>query len=167
MLFRSEFMGKHSNLVLVKQKEGIILDSIKRLSHAVNQYREILPGVPYISPPPHEKIKLEELTVENLIDSFLNLPPEQKVHKALLNIIEGIGPQTAKELTVRAGIDRENSLEFLGEYEYLSLWKSLNWLKNQILSQTYQPTLIRDTDGKPFAFAPFSLEQFDGLEQET
>jgi len=162
-----EFMGKHSNLVLVKQKEGIILDSIKRLSHAVNQYREILPGVPYISPPPHEKIKLEELTVENLIDSFLNLPPEQKVHKALLNIIEGIGPQTAKELTVRAGIDRENSLEFLGEYEYLSLWKSLNWLKNQILSQTYQPTLIRDTDGKPFAFAPFSLEQFDGLEQET
>ncbi|KJS81449.1 MAG: hypothetical protein JM58_16785 [Peptococcaceae bacterium BICA1-8] len=162
-----EFMGKHSNLILIKQNERIILDSIKRLSHAVNQYREILPGAPYISPPPQEKVKLEEITEETLVERFQNLPPEQKVHKALLNIMEGFGPQTAKELTVRAGIDLENSLEFLGEYEYLSLWKSLNWLKTLILSQTYQPTLVRDTEGKPFAFAPFSLQQFDGLVQET
>jgi len=162
-----EFMGKHSNLILVKQDGRIIFDSIKRLSHAVNQYREVLPGAPYISPPPQGKIKLEELTEENLIEKFLNLPPEQTVNKALLNVIEGIGPQTAKELAVRVGIDWESSLEFLGEYEYLSLWKSLSWLKNQILSKTYQPTLVKDTEGKPFAFAPFYLQQFDGLEQET
>ncbi|MGI6224915.1 MAG: Rqc2 family fibronectin-binding protein [Peptococcales bacterium] len=162
-----EFMGKHSNLILIKQEEQIILDSIKRLSHAVNQYREVLPGKKYILPPPQEKMSLEEINEESLVTSFLNLSTELKVHKALLTILEGIGPQTAKELLVRADIAYDNRLEFLGEYEYLSLLKSISWLKNLVNEQSYEPTLIKDSTGKPFAFAPFYLKQFTGFEHET
>jgi len=161
-----EFMGKHSNLILVKDDEQIILDSIKRLSHAVNQYREVLPGVKYVAPPPQEKLSLETTTEERLVESLLALAPEQKVYKALLNIIEGIGPQTAKELIIRSGLDDETRLEFLGEYEYVKLWGNINWLRTQIETQSYQPTLVKDLNGKPLAFAPFFLQQFTGLEQE-
>lgn len=162
-----EFMGKHSNLILVKQEDLIILDSIKRLSHAINQYRQVLPGIKYIIPPPQEKFHPEELNEENLIACFLNLPSELKISKALLSIIEGIGPQTAKELTVRAGIDNENRLEFLGEYEYSGLVKSIFWLRTRIKSGNFKPTLVKDAEGKPLAFAPFFLQQFTGFEQET
>lgn len=161
-----EFMGKHSNLVLIKEDLSII-DSIKRLTSKINQYREVLPGVVYTSPPPQGKLNLIEINEEKLIKALLNLPPEQKVHKALLSIIEGIGPQTAKELTVRAGIDIENRLEYLGEYEYQNIFLGLQWLKNQLITKRYQPTLVRDNYDKPLAFAPFSLQQFSDLKQET
>ena len=52
----SEIMGKHSNLLLVERKGGerIILDGIRRYSHALSRYREVLPGRPYLSPPPQK-----------------------------------------------------------------------------------------------------------------
>jgi len=40
-------------------------------------------------------------------------------------------------------------------------------LKTQIETQTYQPTLVKDSDDKPLTFAPFLLQQFNSLEQET
>ena len=51
----SEIMGKHSNLILVDQQTGQIIDAIKRYSHAVSRYREVLPGRPYIAPPAQKK----------------------------------------------------------------------------------------------------------------
>jgi predicted ribosome quality control (RQC) complex YloA/Tae2 family protein len=43
-------MGKHSNIILVSAR-GVILEAIKRISHKVNRVREVLPGLPYTTPP--------------------------------------------------------------------------------------------------------------------
>ena len=45
-----EFMGKHSNLILVREN-GKIIDAIKRIPQRLNRFREILPGATYLSPP--------------------------------------------------------------------------------------------------------------------
>lgn len=50
-----ELMGKHSNLILADAASGKIIDSIKRISIDVNRYRQILPGMPYVSPPPQDR----------------------------------------------------------------------------------------------------------------
>ena len=44
----AELMGKHSNLILVSPT-GTILESAKRVSHKINRFREILPGLPYLA----------------------------------------------------------------------------------------------------------------------
>lgn len=44
-----ELMGKHSNLILLK--EGLIVDAIKRVPFAVSRVRQILPGLEYSLPP--------------------------------------------------------------------------------------------------------------------
>ncbi len=50
-----EIMGRHSNIVLVDKTRNIILDSIKHVSFALNSYRAIQPGQPYIFPPEQNK----------------------------------------------------------------------------------------------------------------
>ena len=47
-----EFMGKHSNIILMDPEQGIIIDAIKRYSHEVSTHREVLPGKLYIRPLP-------------------------------------------------------------------------------------------------------------------
>ncbi len=53
-----ELMGKHSNLILAEEESGRIIDAIKRISIDVNRYRQILPGMGYVSPPPQDRTNL-------------------------------------------------------------------------------------------------------------
>ncbi len=63
-----ELMGKHSNLILTDEASGKIIDAIKRISIDVNRYRQILPGMPYVSPPPQDKQDLWTAKPEDVTD---------------------------------------------------------------------------------------------------
>ena len=63
-----ELMGKHSNLILADEASGKIIDAIKRISIDVNRYRQILPGMLYVSPPAQEKQDLWTATADNITD---------------------------------------------------------------------------------------------------
>lgn len=159
-----EFMGKHSNLILINPQTNVILDSARRLSLEMSQYRQVLPGLTYITPPPQEKIALPDLTEETMLACFLDAPANLSLKKILLNNIAGFGPQTAAEIIHRAGLNPDDRIDFLGQYEYDRIWQQLLWLNDLLANQTYQPTLIED--GKQAkAFAPFPLQQFDQLAQ--
>ena len=43
-----EIMGKHSNIILYDPATETVIDGIKRYSHAVSRFREVLPGRPYL-----------------------------------------------------------------------------------------------------------------------
>ena len=47
-----ELTGKNANIIFVS--EGIILDSLKHIGKALSSYRQILPGLAYIAPPPQK-----------------------------------------------------------------------------------------------------------------
>nr|WP_242693936.1 NFACT RNA binding domain-containing protein [Proteiniclasticum aestuarii] len=51
-----EMMGKHSNIILVRDQEGTIVDCIKHVSSLKNSYRSLLPGKSYIAPPKSNKL---------------------------------------------------------------------------------------------------------------
>ena len=159
-----EFMGKHSNLILLNPETNIVLDSCRHLNLDMSQYRQILPGLHYIAPPPQDKVSLFDLNEENFIAYAAEASPNLSIKKMLLNLISGFGPQTAAEIAYRSGLDPDSRLEFLGEYEYLQLYRQLDWLRQTVNSKTYQPSMIED-GGKPIAFAPFSLQQFEHLTQ--
>ncbi|MBR5641945.1 MAG: NFACT family protein [Firmicutes bacterium] len=63
-----EIMGKHSNLILTDEASGKIIDAIKRISIDVNRYRQILPGMQYVSPPPQDKTDLWTARREDVTD---------------------------------------------------------------------------------------------------
>lgn len=63
-----ELMGKHSNLILIDEASGKIIDAIKRVSIDVNRYRQILPGMLYVSPPPQDRKDLWTADAQDVAD---------------------------------------------------------------------------------------------------
>ena len=158
-----EFMGKHSNIILLDPKSGLILDSIRRLDFKDNRYRQVMPGLSYIAPPPQGKQALEDITYDDFLGWFYE-NEEQKVEKVLLNHLAGFGPQSVRELLHRADIESDISAHYFGEYEYSVIWQQLLSFKETVLKNIWQPTLVKEND-RPLAFAPFVLTQFTDMPQ--
>ncbi|SDJ03061.1 Rqc2 family fibronectin-binding protein [Salimicrobium halophilum] len=97
-----EIMGKHSNIMLVDQEGGHILDSIKHLPPAQNTYRTIMPGQPYKQPPSQGKTHPLKLTGEDIVRKLdFNTG---KMDRQLLNIVMGFSPLLTKEIVHKAGL---------------------------------------------------------------
>lgn len=97
----AEFMGKHSNIILVDEATGKILESIKHIDGTVSRYREILPGLNYTPPPRQEK--LHPLTLNYGTFAALIENQSELNWKFLFNRIDGLSPVLAKEIIARAG----------------------------------------------------------------
>lgn len=159
-----EFMGKHSNLILINPETNVIYDSIRRLYADMSQYRQVLPGLQYVAPPEQNKQDFTKLSEEDLIPLFLEAPASQPLKNILLANLSGLGPQSAAELIFRANLEPDGRAEFLGEYDYQMIWQQLKWLSELLEQKAYQPTIVYDHQ-KALAFAPFPLMQFHEYEQ--
>ncbi|QDQ01669.1 fibronectin/fibrinogen-binding protein [Lysinibacillus fusiformis] len=93
----AEIMGRHSNLLLIDKEQKKIIDSLKHLSPAVNSFRTVLPGQPYIAPPAQDKWNPLTVTDEQLIEFF----SEQIVAKDVVSQFVGFSPLHAEELLFR------------------------------------------------------------------
>ena len=102
-------MGKHSNLILVDQQSGQIIDAIKRYSHAVSRHREVLPGRVYIPPPGQSKTSPLELDEEQFVKVLQSGGWDQPLGNLAFRKLAGIGPELARELVLRADLPRTYS----------------------------------------------------------
>lgn len=159
-----EIMGKHSNLILVDATTDTIIDGIRRYSHHLSRYREVLPGRPYLLPPPQEKSTPDELQEETFHAALLNQEFTLPVAKALTAAVAGLSPFLAKELVARAGLDEMTTLEYLGEYDYCRLWQALAEIARIRSTGEYQPVILH-LQGKPYDFAAIALVGLDTAEQ--
>ncbi|MDQ3225028.1 MAG: NFACT family protein, partial [Chloroflexota bacterium] len=57
-----ELMGRHSNLILVDD-DGRIMESAKRVTPAMSRVRQVLPRLPYIPPPPPDRLDPRSISV--------------------------------------------------------------------------------------------------------
>ena len=159
-----EIMGKHSNLILIDPAENIILDGIRRYSHQISRHREVLPGKPYLLPPSNEKITLDHLTLETLQQLCLKESETQGDLVSLLyQNIAGLSPFLAKEILYRAQI-AEESVDFLGDYEYQKLWQSLQEIQTIKTSSAFQPVLLKNETGF-YDYYPIPLTMLEPAEQ--
>lgn len=118
----AEIMGKHSNIILVNNASGLILEAIKHVTEEVNRFREVLPGLPYRNPPPLEKPLLEDLT-ELAFYSKLQAQKNEVV-KALVGTVAGFSPLLAREVVVRAGLDEELNVKAASRADLERLWQA-------------------------------------------
>ena len=56
-----ELMGRYSNLILVDD-DGLIMESAKRVTSAMSRVRQILPRLPYLPPPPPDRLDPRAIT---------------------------------------------------------------------------------------------------------
>lgn len=94
-----EIMGKHSNIILIDQEKGHIIDSIKHISPNQSRYRTVLPGQTYIYPPNQDK--LDPFTTDQAkVEMTLN-ESEENFSKTLVQNFMGISPLIANEVVLQ------------------------------------------------------------------
>ncbi|MEW6772333.1 MAG: NFACT family protein, partial [Bacillota bacterium] len=160
-LLVAEIMGKHSNIILVAAEENKIIDAVKRYSHAVSRYREVLPGQPYVPPPPSGKADPLAATEEDFFAALSAQTPASGVAAAIQRTYEGLSLFTAREIVCRAELAPEIAVGECGVYEYRRLYASLRELVSSVVNGTATPTLVLG-DGAPVEFAPFDPCQSTG-----
>ena len=141
-----EIMGRHSNIVLVDKAKGTIIDCIKHVSPAVNRYRTILPGQPYIWPPEQNKMNPFSATEEDVI-RLLDYNAG-KLDRQLVEQFAGISPVFAKEVLIQCGIANR-----------ITLPKTFINLITTIKKGEISPTIIR---GDKEHFYLFPLKSVKG-----
>lgn len=159
----SEIMGKHSNLILVDPSTGLIIDGIKRYSHALSRHREVLPGRPYINPPPQERVHPLSLDEGELVKLLLAKPLEKPLERILSQTLGGVGPVLAREIIYRAGLDPKLHLEFCGDYEFQALWQALQESIFPLLEGGKPEPMIVFKERIPVSYAPIILTHCQGL----
>ncbi len=135
-----EIMGKHSNIIFVN-KDDIIIDSIKHVSHAVSSVREVLPGREYVYPPSKEKMNPLEADVNYFINHVLAKP--ERIEKAIYMSYTGISPVTANEILFRSGVDKNNTDE-LDLLEKDKIYSAFSDMFKDIKEGKFMPCIAYD-----------------------
>ncbi len=149
-----EIMGRYSNLILVQQESGKILNSARHVTAEQSSYRRIAPGAAYAPPPAQNKIALTDVSreqFERILSEHAALS-DTPLWKMLLEQIQGISPLIAKEI---AGQDTD---------EDPARWARFDRTAEIVRNGAYQPTLVvavkDDGEETPVILSALLLEQF-------
>ncbi|MBR3942206.1 MAG: NFACT family protein [Clostridia bacterium] len=112
-----EIMGKHSNIILLN-KDGVVMDSIKRIDISTSSVRQILPGLTYKLPPNDRLNPLESDFNPEILNS-------REPEKVLLSVYSGISPQLAAEI-LKNGYDAVISRIKNNEFSPVIIYKGNN-----------------------------------------
>ena len=139
----AEFMGKHSNIILIDATDDRILESLKRIDETMSRHREILPGETYTLPPQQEKS--DPLTLDAATFTALVGGQEEVRWRQLFNKIDGLSPTLAKEIIARSA--------------EISLWEAYRQVIDCFDAAHASPQLLMDGD-EPIAASAMELHQF-------
>ena len=151
----AEMMGKYSNLILVNEQEKIAT-STADLTASV---RQVMPGMPYESPPPQEKqdaLRVSEPGFRALAAAC----PEQRLDRFLVQTFYSVSPVVARELAFRASGRTDPSV---GETDPDRLWNVFAEFADRIRKGDYTPCAVYEgSEGVEYSYLP--LTQYgDGM----
>lgn len=157
-----EIMGKHSNIIFV-DSEGMIVDSIKHISHMVSSVREVLPGRDYVYPVSGDKVNPLEVDINYFMNHILTKP--EPVAKVLYTSMVGISPVAANELCHRAGIDGGTSTSSISLSQKEDLYREFDRVRLDIEDKVYT-SCIAYSGYEPKEFGAIALTSYGELRSE-
>ncbi len=136
-----EFMGKHSNIILISA-EGRIIESARRVNETMSGFREVLPGLSYRRPPEHGKIPFDKPDIAALAERLRG--SEIALYKALQENVSGLSSQLARELALRAAGDEDARLGETDTYAVCeNVFRSLEYLISHP-----SPAILKNDEGE-------------------
>ena len=152
----AELMGKHSNIIFTDEK-GLILDSIKHVSHLISSVREVLPGRQYETPPAQDKANPLDADRTEFFDRVFGkaLP----CAKAIYTSLTGISPVIAEEIVFRSGVDMERSASELGDEDRELIYAAFLKLMFSVETGGYEPCIVYENN-EPAEYASVRLVSY-------
>jgi len=141
-----EIMGRYSNIILVDDSDGKIMDSLKHVSADESRSRQVLPGRKYSYPPSQCKKPFDRIT-ENDIAGMLDTAEETS--DALLQGIQGVSPLLARALCRTSD-------------EAAAIYEELLSVLSRVESRELSPVVYTDEKEQPADFYILPIEEYAG-----
>jgi predicted ribosome quality control (RQC) complex YloA/Tae2 family protein len=153
----AELMGRLSNIVLIEE-DTTILECVKHIPPRQNRYRVLLPGHPYVPPPPQQKLDADALTTGRL-NKALKQQDGELLWQKLVSAVRGVSPLLAREVVHRATGDAQ-----VQAGEVKRVLEELQLLLRLPGSGEWEPTVALSGE-QVVAYAPYALTHYAELEQ--
>jgi len=112
-----ELMGKHTNMLLYDEVQGVLLAVAHGVSEVMSQYRELAAGLPYAPPPkPPGKQLLSAMTEGDFLNFIAQKSPDEALSRFLNANLAGFGQRMLEDSLAlgsepKAIFQRLNALE--------------------------------------------------------
>lgn len=141
-----EFMGKHSNAILIDE-QGYIKAALKQIGSDLNRYREIKPGILYKSPPKQDKINPLTVSKEKFITILKetsNSKEEVYLWQFFFKNFTGISIKSAQEIVAFLNFPVQQLLSNLPQKKWAELWEGFINFRQNLLNHNLAPKIVID-----------------------
>lgn len=146
-----ELMGRHSNLILVDEEHRIV-ESAKRVTPAMSRVRPILPRLPYLPPPPPDRLDPRALSPADAERFLTDMSPQESLSRALVRHFRGLSPQMANEIAFRTTGSIDSLVGDVDPSAARALAENTMSLLEPLRSTHWKPRTYRlRSDGEPGA----------------
>ena len=132
-----EGMPRRANLILC-DRDGRIIDCLRRVDLEAEQDRQVLPGLFYRLPTRQDKRSPLDITEEEFRALLSHAAPDAPLDGWLLDTFTAISPLVARELTVRACGSTDAPAS-----QGNALWDVFSRWQQSVNENTFTPTLIK------------------------
>ena len=159
-----EMMGKYSNIIL-KDENGRIIDSIRRVDGDISGKRQILPGLFYHMPPAQEnKISPFSVSTAGLSAAMRQATADLRLDKWLLSSFFGFSPLLCREISYRATGDSARVIGDMTECEHAQAAQVFGDLIAALQEhRTIPQMLYKNENNFVFDFSFLPITQYENL----
>lgn len=155
-----EAVARRANLILA-DKDGHIIDCLRRIDFEMNPDRQVLPGLFYHLPTPPDKVSPFTVTEEEFAALAAAAGEGAPADQWLVRTVNGLSPLVARELTFRAC----GSTDAPVTGHTAALWSAFAAWRNTVNEKRFTPEMLKRS-GVPMDFTYLHVGQYGGAAEE-
>ena len=155
-----EAVARRANLILA-DKDGHIIDCLRRIDFEMNPDRQVLPGLFYHLPAPPDKVSPFTVTEEEFAALAAAAGEGAPADQWLVRTVNGLSPLVARELTFRAC----GSTDAPVTGHAAALWSAFAAWRDTVNEKRFTPAMLKRS-GVPMDFTYLHVGQYGGAAAE-
>ncbi len=155
-----EAVARRANLILA-DKDGHIIDCLRRIDFEMNPDRQVLPGLFYHLPTPPDKVSPFTVTEEEFAALAAAAGEGAPADQWLVRTVNGLSPLVARELTFRAC----GSTDAPVTGHTAALWSAFAAWRDTVNEKHFTPAMLKGS-GVPMDFTYLHVGQYGGAAEE-
>ena len=155
-----EAVARRANLILA-DKDGHIIDCLRRIDFEMNPDRQVLPGLFYHLPTPPDKVSPFTVTEEEFEALAAAAGEGAPADQWLVRTVNGLSPLVARELTFRAC----GSTDAPVTGHTAALWSAFAAWRDTVNEKHFTPAMLKRS-GVPMDFTYLHVGQYGGAAEE-
>lgn len=155
-----EAVARRANLILA-DKDGHIIDCLRRIDFEMNPDRQVLPGLFYHLPTPPDKVSPFTVIEEEFAALAAAAGEGAPADQWLVRTVNGLSPLVARELTFRAC----GSTDAPVTGHTAALWSAFAAWRDTVNEKHFTPAMLKRS-GVPMDFTYLHVGQYGGAAEE-